>query len=98
VKFCGTQNDSVWGYVRPIFGYRLPEVGHFLKSDDIHPANGLRTSSVAALEGYCRQESVTILNRLLLLRQFKEEANQKVGRLFSELEIRHSLLVFGNRL
>jgi len=31
MKFCETQNDSVWGYVRPIFGYRLPEAGHFFE-------------------------------------------------------------------
>jgi hypothetical protein len=71
--------------VRPIFGYRLPEVGHFLKSDDIHLANDLGMSSVAASKGYRRQESVTTPNRLLLLRQLKEEANQKVGGLFSKV-------------
>jgi len=71
--------------VRPIFGYRLPEVGHFLKSDDIHLANDLGRPSVASSKGYRRQESVTIPNRLLLPRQLKEEAKQKVGRLFSRV-------------
>jgi hypothetical protein len=79
--------------VRPIFGYRLPEVGHFLKSDDIHLANDLGMPSAASSKGYRRQESVTIPNRRLLLCQLKEEANQKVGRLFSYVETRHSLLV-----
>jgi hypothetical protein len=68
--------------VRPIFGYRLPEVDHFLKSDDIHLANDLGMPSAASSKGYRRQESVTIPNRLLLLRQLKEEAKQKVGMLF----------------
>jgi hypothetical protein len=61
-------------------------IGPFFKSDDIHLANELGMSSVAASEGYRRQESVTTPNRLLLLRQLKEEANQAIGRLFSSVE------------
>jgi hypothetical protein len=48
--------------VRPIFGYHLPEVGHFLKSDEIHLANDLGMPSAASSKGYRRQESVTIPN------------------------------------
>jgi hypothetical protein len=72
--------------VRPIFGYRLSELGPFSTFDDIRPANELCRRLAAAVEGYRRQESVIASNRLLLPRQLKEEANKVVGRLFSSVE------------
>ena len=78
--------------VRPIFGYRLPELGHFQDSRTFIRRIGFGWHRKRRLEAIIIRNRLSP-NRLLLHRHHREEVSQEENMLFSKLEIRHIILV-----